>query len=238
MDDLWRADLSSISDEDAGRALCLWVNAPGNPAGGLDDLRAAAAWGRQRGVPVLSDECYVEFTWDGPRRTILADGTEGVVAVHSLSKRSNLAGLRVGFYAGDGDLVEYLSEVRKHAGFMVPGPAQMAAAVALGDQAHVEAQRDRYRHRLERLREVLGTIGVECPMPGGGFYLWAQAPGDDAWAFAEQLAEDAGLLVSPGEFYGESAACHVRMALVVPDERLELVARRLGVAAGEPARSA
>ena len=101
---------------DAARALCLWVNSPGNPTGALDDLGAAAAWGRAHGVPVFSDECYVEFTWDGPPRTILEHGLDGVVAVHSLSKRSNLAGLRVGFYAGDAELCSYLQEVRKHVG--------------------------------------------------------------------------------------------------------------------------
>ncbi len=115
VDERWAIDLSSIDERDAARALCLWVNTPGNPAGGLDDLGAAAAWGRARGVPVLSDECYVEFTWDGPDaasgwpgHTILEHGLHGVLAVHSLSKRSNLAGVRAGFYAGDPELVEYL----------------------------------------------------------------------------------------------------------------------------------
>jgi aspartate/methionine/tyrosine aminotransferase len=140
--------LEAISDDDAARALCLWVNTPGNPAGQLDDLGAAAAWGRSHNVPVFSDECYVEFTWQGPKRTILHHGTEGVVAVHSLSKRSNLAGLRVGFYAGDADLVHYLSEVRKHVGMMVPGPAQAAGVAALGDAGvTVVEQIDRFGDR-------------------------------------------------------------------------------------------
>jgi aspartate/methionine/tyrosine aminotransferase len=228
MDDRWRADLSAIDPDDARRALCLWVNTPGNPAGGLDDLASAAEWGRRHGVTVLSDECYVEFTWDGPPRTILSEGTDGVLAVHSLSKRSNLAGLRAGFYAGDAELVTYLSEVRKHAGFMVPGPVQAAATVALADQAHVEAQRSRYRGRLERLQGILASIGVDCPLPGGGFYLWAPAPGGDAWGLARRLAADLGVLASPGEFYGDAAAHHVRLAVVCADDRLDLVARRLG----------
>ncbi|MDQ4088998.1 MAG: aminotransferase class I/II-fold pyridoxal phosphate-dependent enzyme, partial [Actinomycetota bacterium] len=141
-------DLALLPDAEAGRALCLWVNSPANPTGALADLGAAATWGRAHGVPVLSDECYAEFTWDGLPHTILEHGLDGVLAVHSLSKRSNLAGLRVGFYAGDGDLVHYLSEVRKHAGFMVPGPVQAAAAVALDDDAHVDEQRERYLERL------------------------------------------------------------------------------------------
>lgn len=229
IDERWCLDLSAISEDDAGRALALWINAPGNPAGGLDDLEAAAAWGRRHGVPVFSDECYVEFTWDGPPRTILSAGLEGVVAVNSLSKRSNLAGMRVGWYAGDPELVDYLREVRKHVGMMVPGPAQIAGTAALADQVHVEAQRERYRTRLVRMKEILSALGVDAPLPGGGFYLWVPAPGGDAWGWTEELAETGGLLVSPGEFYGHAGDGHVRIAMVQPIERLDLVAARLGI---------
>jgi succinyldiaminopimelate transaminase len=229
LDEHWRLDLSAVSEADAARALLLWVNTPGNPAGGLDDLDAAAAWGRARGVPVFSDECYAEFTWDGPPRTVLRTGTSGVVALHSLSKRSNLAGMRVGWYAGDPELVDYLREVRKHVGMMVPGPAQAAGVAALGDANHVEVQRDRYHARLVRMREILAAVGVDAPLPGGGFYLWVPAPGGDAWAWTDHLAATAGMLVSPGEFYGSAGADHVRIAMVAPMERLELVAARLGL---------
>ncbi len=221
-------DFTAISEADAARAVMLWVNSPSNPTGALTDLGEAAAWGRRRGVPVFSDECYVEFTWDGPASTILHHGLDGVVAVHSLSKRSNLAGLRVGFYAGDGEIVNYLKEVRKHVGMLVPGPAQAAAAVALGDDDHVVVQRDRYRGRLERLGKVFAAwSGVEISMPAGGFYLWFDA--GDGWEFAERLAREGGALVSPGDFYGAGGAQNVRAAVVQPDDRIELVARRLGV---------
>jgi succinyldiaminopimelate transaminase len=226
-------DLAGIADADADRALCLWVNSPVNPTGDLTDLPAAAAWGRERGVPVLSDECYIEFTWDGPGRTILAAGTDGVVAVHSLSKRSNLAGARAGFYAGDESLVHYLSEVRKHAGFMVPGPVQAAAVAAFGDDAHVDEQRERYRRRLALMTAALAAIGVDCPAPRGAFYLWAPAPGGDAWALAGRLAAEGGAVVSPGEFYGPAGSGHVRIAVVQPDERIALVAQRLGTPTGD-----
>jgi succinyldiaminopimelate transaminase len=221
-------DLAAIDPADAARALMLWVNSPSNPTGALSDLPAAAAWGRANDVPVFSDECYAEFTWDGPPRTILESGGDGVVAVHSLSKRSNLAGLRVGFYVGDRELVGYLKEVRKHVGMLVPGPAQAAGAVALGDDAHVVAQRDVYRFRLERLAAVLSRwSGLEIPMPAGAFYLWFDA--HDGWEFAERLARDGGALVSPGDFYGAGGAQNVRAAVVQPDDRIELVATRLGV---------
>jgi succinyldiaminopimelate transaminase len=220
-------DLDAIDPADAARALMLWVNSPSNPTGALDDLDAAAAWGRRRGVPVFSDECYVEFTWDGPARTILESGFDGVVAVHSLSKRSNLAGLRVGFYVGDRELVSYLKEVRKHVGMLVPGPAQAAAVAALADDEHVAVQRDRYLGRLERTARALSAwSGIEIGLPRGGFYLWFDAV--DGWAFAERLAAEGGALVSPGDFYGSGGANNVRVAVVQPDERLELMARRLG----------
>ena len=225
--------LDDIDPADAGRALVLWVNSPANPSGVLDDLAAAAAWGRERDVPVFSDECYTEFTWNGPQRTILESGTDGVVAVHSLSKRSNLAGVRVGYYAGDAGLVEYLREVRKHAGMMVPGPAQAAGVAALEDDAHVEEQRRRYRSRLERMAVVLSTwSGIEIAMPDGGFYLWFEV--GDAWEFTERLATEGGALVSPGDFYGDAGVGFVRVAVVQPDTQIDLVASRLGVGTSSP----
>jgi len=220
-------DLGAISDDDASRALLLWVNSPSNPTGALDDLGAAAAWGRAHGVPVFSDECYTEFTWSTSAQSILQHGLDGVLAVHSLSKRSNLAGVRVGFYAGDAEIVEYLKEVRKHAGFMVPGPAQAAAVAALDDDGHVTVQRERYRARLEFTADVLGRwSGLDIGMPAGGFYLWFDAV--DAWDFTERLAREGGALVSPGDFYGTAGSRHVRVAVVQPDSRLRLLAERLG----------
>ncbi len=235
-------DLSSIDEADAERALLLWVNSPANPTGSLTDLSGAAEWGRCRGVPVFSDECYAEFTWAGPPSTILSSSSDGVVAVHSLSKRSNLAGCRVGFFAGDPDLVTYLAGVRRHAGLMVPGPEQHAAAVALADDDHVELQRGIYSRRLERLSQVFGDSGLAAPIPDGAFYLWVPVPasvhGDSggashpglesgAFAFARTLAEAGGMLVSPGDLYGENSTDHVRVAVVQPDDRLELVAKRM-----------
>jgi succinyldiaminopimelate transaminase len=221
--------LDQISDDNADRALCLWVNSPANPSGELIDLGDAARWGRTHGIPVFSDECYVEFTWRGAPRTILEHGTAGVIAVHSLSKRSNLAGVRVGFYAGDRELVDYLRELRKHAGFMVAGPIQAAAVVALGDDAHVDEQRARYLGRLGRLADILRAgLDLDVPRPDGAFYLWVPAPGGDAWGLTKRLATDAGVLVSPGEFYGPAGSGHVRMAVVQPDDRIELIAERLG----------
>ena len=252
VDDEFRIDVDSIAGRDAERALCLWVNTPGNPAGALDDLGAVAAWGRRNGVLVASDECYAEFTWDGPPRTILEHGTSGVLAVHSLSKRSSMAGVRAGFYTGDAELVHYLRECRKHAGCMVPGPVQAAAVAAWADQGHVDAQRTRYWDRLLKLSEILrvagqyiafgddsqllgGFRGRHQLLPAGGFYIWAEVPGEDAWECATFMARTLGLILSPGEFYcdrPERAGAHdpsgwVRVAAVQPMERLQLAENRL-----------
>lgn len=241
VDERWRLRLDRVDPDDVRRALVLWVNSPANPTGAIEDLPAVARWGRVHGVPVFSDECYIEFTWDtndggGPRppeagvvpgRSILAAGSSGVVAVHSLSKRSNFAGARAGFYTGDAELVHYLSEIRKHAGRMVPGVVQDAAVAAFDDDVHVDAQRSRYWERLQRLAAVLERFGVVAPMPSGGFYLWAPAPGGDAWALCERLATRVGLLVSPGEFFGEPGAGHVRVAAVTSEERLGALEARV-----------
>jgi len=227
--------LESVPTPVAERALMVWSNSPSNPTGGLDDLGAVAAWGRAHGVPVFSDECYADFTWADRPRSILEHGLAGVVAVHSLSKRSNLAGVRAGFYAGDPELVDFLRVIRQHSGLMIPGPVQSAAIVAYGDDEHVVAQREIYLERLRLVAQGLREAGYRCELPAGSFYLWIPVPEDldDGWAFAEVLARRAGLLVSPGDLYGPHGARFVRLAVVQPTERLELALARLGASASD-----
>ena len=220
-------DLGAIDPEDAARALVLWSNSPSNPTGHLDDLGAAAQWGREHDVLVASDECYADYTWKDHPRTILEHGPDNVLALHSISKRSNLAGLRAGFYAGDADVVAYLRLVRQHAGMMVPAPVQAAVALAYDDDAHVETQRDIYYRRLNILGSALRSAGVSCPSPEGSFYLWCSREGMDGWQLAAWLAEVSGLIVSPGELYGPAGSDFARIAVVQPDERIELAASRL-----------
>jgi succinyldiaminopimelate transaminase len=228
LDAEWHLDLDAISAADADRALLLWINEPGNPSSSVADtayLVRVAEWGRAHGVVVASDECYVEFA---PHpSTILAAGSDGVLAVHSLSKRSNLAGMRVGFFAGDPALVDYLVETRKHAGFMVPTPAQAAAVAALGDDDHVEVQRKRYADRRALVIEQLAKVGLRHEGGEMLFYLWLRDDAAaDGWAITDRLAR-AGLLVSPGDLYGDAGAQYARLALVQPRERLEPVLDRL-----------
>jgi aspartate/methionine/tyrosine aminotransferase len=184
-------------------------------------------------VIVASDECYVEFNWDDrgdpvPGATALSAGVDGVLAVHSLSKRSNMAGYRCGFLAGDGDLVAYIASVRTHAGLMVPGPIQAAAAAAWADDEHVEVQRARYAERRRYARSRLPGVGLVDAGGPSSFYLWARSadPAEDGWAVTARLAE-AGTLVAAGDLYGTDGAGHVRIALVEPLERLQLAFDRL-----------
>lgn len=221
-----RLDLDAVAPSDVSRALVLWSNSPSNPTGHLDDLAAAADWGRRHGVLVASDECYVDFTWAAPPRSILQRGATGVLAVHSVSKRSNLAGVRAGFYAGDPSWVSYLRSVRQHAGLMVAGPVQALVARAYDDDEHVGLQRERYWSRLQLMSDALAACGVDAPLPDGAFYLWASKDGLDGWSLASWLAERAGVVVSPGEFYGEGRD-KVRIAVVAADGDLERVAQRL-----------
>src|SRR3954454_22885824 len=161
LDANWHLDLTRVSDADAERALLLWTNEPGNPTAAVasaDEVDDAVLWARTRGIVVAADECYAEFSGGDPV-TALGAGAEGVLTVHSLSKRSNMAGFRAGFVAGDPDLVRYLGEVRKHAGLMMPAPIQAAAVAALGDDTHVAAQRTHYAERREVMLEGLAAHG-------------------------------------------------------------------------------
>jgi succinyldiaminopimelate transaminase len=236
LDEHWRPDLDAVAEQDAVRALLLWLNDPSNPTGTgatPSAMRAAVTWARERGIIVASDECYAEFTFDDAGAvaapvTALGDHNDGVLAVHSLSKRSNMAGLRAGFVAGDAELVGYLGEIRKHAGLMTPAPVQAAAAAALMDDAHVREQQERYVRRRAVALPALEARGLVHDGGPSTFYLWLRAVDgrSDGWAVAAELA-DTGLLVAPGDFYGDVGAAHVRLALTVTDDALALACERL-----------
>ena len=225
-----RDGLVDVGALDPAGAAALWVNYPANPHGAVappEHLAEVAAWGRAHGVLVLSDECYAEFGWTAPAGSVLAHGTDGVLAVHSLSKRSNLAGYRAGFVAGDAGVVARLLEVRRHAGLIVPAPVQAAMVAALDDDTHVAEQRARYAERREVLLTALAKSGWRVDHSAGGLYLWAHNPEvAGCWDAVAWFAER-GVLVAPGEFYGAAGAAHVRIALTAPTDRVDAAADRL-----------
>jgi succinyldiaminopimelate transaminase len=219
----------------------VWLNSPSNPTGavlGVEQLRAAVAAARRTGAVVASDECYALLPWSEPWATAgvpsildprVCEGDHaGLLAVHSLSKQSNLAGYRSAFVAGDPGLVARLLEVRKHAGMMAPAPIQAATAAALVDDAHVAVQRAVYGRRRRVLIGALAAAGLVVEGSDAGLYLWVRAPGagQDCWQTVADLAE-LGILVAPGLFYGPSGARHVRVSLTANDEAIASAAMRL-----------
>lgn len=223
----------------------LWLNSPSNPTGkvlGVEHLAKVVAWARERGVVVASDECYAELDWRSeaergqsyaqlPTTPSLLDprvtggSHEGLLTVYSTSKQSNLAGYRAAFVAGDPRLVRRLTEVRKHAGMIVPWPVQRALLAAVRDDEHVAQQRERYRARRAVLRPALEAAGLRIDDSQAGLYLWATA-GEPSRTTVDRLAAR-GILVAPGDFYGAAGAEHVRVALSASDERIAAAAARL-----------
>jgi len=216
------------------RVRLVWVNSPANPTGRvlpLAHLRKMVSWARERGAVLAADECYLELAWDAEPVSVLhsdvSEGSaQGLLAVHSLSKRSNMAGYRAGFVAGDPALVADLLEVRRHAGMMMPAPVQAAMVAALEDDEHADEQRARYAARREALRAALTSAGWVIEHSEAGLYLWASKPGLDCWGSVGALA-GAGILVAPGEFYGPAGKDHIRVALTATDERIDAAATRL-----------
>jgi succinyldiaminopimelate transaminase len=234
---------SDDPDEWPAATRLVWLNSPGNPDGrvlDVDELRRAVTRARELGAVVASDECYAELGWEGRWATesipsvldprVTGGELTGLLAAYSLSKQSNLAGYRAAFAAGDPALIARLVAVRKHAGMMLPAPLQAAMVVALGDDDHVRAQKERYRARREVLLPALAAAGFRVDHSEAGLYLWA-TEGCDAWQSIGRLA-DLGILAGPGVFYGDAHPQHVRLSLTATDERIAAATLRLA-ASGE-----
>jgi succinyldiaminopimelate transaminase len=216
------------------RPALVWVNSPSNPTGeilGAATLAERVQWARERGAVLVADECYGEFGWDAEPVSVLdpkvnQGSLSGLLVLHSLSKRSNLAGYRAGFVAGDPELVGELLAVRKHAGLLVPRPVQEAMIALLGDQVHVVEQRERYLSRRAVLRPALQAAGFTIEHSEGGLYLWATR-GEHGRRTVDFLA-GLGILAAPGDFYGDTCTDYVRLALTSSDEQIAAAADRLG----------
>jgi succinyldiaminopimelate transaminase len=235
--------LDELDEATRSRVRLIWVNSPGNPTGSVRDvesLKTMVSQARELGAVVASDECYAELGWGAwdaqrggePVPSILdpcvsGGSHEGLLAVYSLSKQSNVAGYRAAFVAGDPAIMANLVNSRKHAGMIVPYPVQEAMRVALGDDTHVQAQKDLYRGRRERLVPALQGFGLEIKDSDAGLYLWSTA-GEGTWETVGRLA-DHGIVVGPGVFYGEAGNGFVRVALTGTDERIDAAVSRLGM---------
>lgn len=221
-------------DVDTAGVAVLWINSPGNPEGRIlpaARLRELVARTRASGTLLISDECYLDFGWERPATSLLrsdvcADDPTGLLIVSSLSKRSNLAGYRAGFLAGDPSLISALLEYRRHLGQMVPMPVQAAMTAALGDDRHVAEQRDRYLARRRTIRPALRAAGLTVDHSEGGLYFWVRRGGEDCWRLADWLARR-GVICVPGELYGETGRQHVRLSITATHEQITELANRL-----------
>jgi succinyldiaminopimelate transaminase len=211
-----------------------YINHPNNPTGRvtpLDELRAIVEWARERNVVLVSDECYSEFGWSKQPYSVLhpdvcGGSFDNLLAVNSLSKRSNMAGYRSGFFGGDRALISRLLHIRKHLGVVMPTPIQAASIAALGDDEHVDAQHATYLARRNKLTEALRGAGWNVPECEGGLYLWIDKAGQGAWESVAELAE-LGILATPGDFYGPAGAKHIRIALTATDPQVDAAVERL-----------
>ena len=226
-----RADgLTALGPE---RPAMIWLNSPSNPTGRVlstEHLAKVVKWARARGTVVVSDECYIDLGWDSTpvsilHREVCGGNFTGLLAVHSLSKRSNMAGYRAGFISGDPALVGSLLALRRHLGLIVPAPIQAAAAAALDDDGHVMAQRARYGERRLKLMEAFDDAGFTVGNSEAGLYLWCTR-GEPAMTSVQWLAQR-GILTAPGTFYGPGGAQHIRVALTATDERIDSAVARL-----------
>ncbi|MGW7086167.1 bifunctional succinyldiaminopimelate transaminase/glutamate-prephenate aminotransferase [Streptomyces sp. NPDC054871] len=233
---LARADYVAYDDPtdlDPTNLRLLWLNSPSNPTGRVlskGELIRTVAWAREHGVLLVSDECYLELGWEAEPVSVLhpdvcGGSYEGIVAVHSLSKRSNLAGYRAAFVAGDESVLGDLLQIRKHGGMMTSAPTQAAVVAALGDDQHVHEQRERYAARRTALRDALLKHGFRIEHSEASLYLWATRD-ESCWTTVGHLAQ-LGILVAPGDFYGPAGDRFVRVALTASDERVAAAVERL-----------
>ena len=211
-----------------------WVNTPSNPTGRVhseSELRATISWARQNSATLVCDECYIDFG-DTATPTSLLKYTDGdnsnILVVHSLSKRSSMAGYRGAFLIGDAKLISQIREVRKHAGMMVPLPIQNAMVAALSDESHVIEQRDRYNARRAALSPALIAAGFKIEESAAGLYIWCTRA-EDCWKSVEWLAK-LGIVATPGSFYGALGASHIRIAMTATDTQISDAAKRIKAA--------
>jgi succinyldiaminopimelate transaminase len=221
----------AISPEQWPPADLTWVNSPANPTGRVhsdQEYLSAIEWARANNSILVSDECYLEFGDSSTPTSILQytnSNNQNILAVHSLSKRSSMAGYRGAFLIGDKDLIARIREVRKHAGMMVPLPIQKAMTIALSDETHVVEQRARYNARRAKLVPALKAAGFQVEYSNAGLYIWCTRKESD-WDSVSWLA-NLGILATPGNFYGDLGKSHIRIAMTATDLQITEAAARI-----------
>jgi len=244
------ADWSQIDAATWARTQLLYVCSPGNPTGAVMPL---AEWAMlfeladRHGFVIASDECYSEIYFgDAPplgsleaAKALGRDSFHNLVAFTSLSKRSNVPGMRSGFVAGDARLMRAFLAYRTYHGSAMSPPVQRASIAAWGDEAHVVANRDAYRRKFDAVTPILANV-LDVAMPDAGFYLWAGVPGGDDVSFALRLLAQYNVAVLPGSLLARDAhdtnpgAGRIRLALVAGVEDCIEAAQRIAQCVRNP----
>jgi len=210
-------DLEAIPDEIAQKARILWLCYPNAPTGAVappEFFRNAIAWGRERDIIVVNDEAYTDtYFTDQPPHSILEFGTEGVVSFFSMSKRSAMTGWRLGWTAGDPEIIGVFRKVKTNIDSGSPSFIQDASIVALEDETHVAAMRADYKTKRDLLAAAFAELGFEDCAPDATIHYWQRVPGD-AIEFAERLlAPDIAIVGTPGPWLAEECADSTRPGL-------------------------
>ncbi|MEK9133178.1 MAG: aminotransferase class I/II-fold pyridoxal phosphate-dependent enzyme, partial [Patescibacteria group bacterium] len=221
------------------RTKIFWLCYPNSPTGKLatkELYEEAIAFCQKHDIILASDECYVDIYSKEKPISALEISKRNVVAFHSLSKRNNMTGYRVGFVCGDPDVIAEFKKLKTNIDSGTPNFTQAAAIAALRDEDHVELMRNKYRKRMTIITDALRRLGLASNESEGTFYLWQRVPeGFDSISFAKRLLEpDCGIAVTPGKWLSDVTAdgvnpgeFYVRFALVERENRVAEAARRL-----------
>jgi LL-diaminopimelate aminotransferase len=228
-------DLDGIPASVSDRANLLFCNYPNNPTGAVCDVsffERLAAFGLDRGVPIVHDNAYSEITFDGytaPSFLEARGAREAGVEMFSLSKAYNMTGWRIGAAVGNAEMIAALTKLKTNIDSGVFDAVQLAAATALtGPQDHVAEMCAVYARRRDLTIAALAAVGIDVPAPRGTMYIWVPVPeGHTSVSFAELVLDQAAVVVSPGSSYGPNGEGYVRLSLTLPDADLREAVSRI-----------
>lgn len=232
-------DLKSIPEDVCKKAKLMWINYPNSPSGvnaPIDFLKEVAAFGEKNNIIIVSDEAYIDIYYDEPPHSMLEVSTDGVVAIHSMSKRSAMTCYRIGWIAGDSRVVDIFKKVKTNIDSGTPTFIQDGAIAGLNDETHVQIMRNEYKIKRDILVKALTSIGLPDCTPDATIYIWQKVPvGMTSVNFAVKLLDpNIAIVATPGEWISDKSydghnpgEGFVRFALVPGIEQTEEAARRI-----------
>ena len=231
----WKPDLNDIPEAIAKKSKILWINYPNNPTGGIADLaffKDVVDFGIENDIAIMHDACYAEVTFDdyiAPSILEVDRAMEIAIEYHSFSKSFNMTGWRLGFAAGNKDLVQNLLTVKSNLDSGVPQAIQMMGVEAFEKiEEFTNLNNAIYKKRRDKLANALAEIGLNVVVPKAALYLWCKVPeGYTSASFTELLLEQCNVVVTPGNGYGEYGEGYVRLSLTTPDDLVDEGVKRI-----------